>query len=119
MLRVVHIVSFFLAGLSRAHQNVIWITDEDEIAANDNRMRELTNLFGNISSHYLPHSMGHFRCGTMKSDDGSRQLEDLASIPDLVAGAKRLVYIIEPVAGSSALSLERIRFYGSNDSDWL
>ena len=26
------------------------------------------------------------RCGTTKSDDGSRQLEDLASIPDLVAG---------------------------------
>jgi hypothetical protein len=27
------------------------------------------------------------RCGTTKSDNASRQLEDLASIPDLVAGA--------------------------------
>jgi hypothetical protein len=87
MLRVVHLVGFFIAGLSRAGQDVLWITDEDEIAANDDRLRELTKLFGNVSSHYIPHNMGHFRCGTTKSDDGSRQLEDLASIPDLIAGA--------------------------------
>jgi hypothetical protein len=87
MLRVVHLVSFFLAGLSRSGQDVLWITDEDEIAANDDRLREVTNLFGNVSSHYLSQAMGHFRFGTTKSDDGSRQLEDLASIPDLVAGA--------------------------------
>jgi hypothetical protein len=87
MLRVVHLVSFFLAGLSRTGQNVLWITDEDEIVANDDRIREVTNFFGNVSSQYLSQPMGHFRFGTTKSDDGSRQLEDLASIPDLVAGA--------------------------------
>jgi hypothetical protein len=164
MLRVVHLVSFFVAGLSSAGQDVLWITDEDEIAANDDRLRELTNLFGNISSHYIPHNMGHFRCGTTKSDNGSRQLEDLASIPDLIAGAlsegvatlnrqgtmpshslfvfrpqniktkvveimnwfstdleplKRLVYMIDPVENSSSLSIKRIRFHGSNDSDWI
>jgi len=163
MLRVVHLVSFFLAGLSRAGQDVLWITDEDEIAANDDRLRQLTKLFGNVSGHYLSHNMGHFRCGTTKCDDRSRQLEDLASIPDLVAGAlsevlvtsneqgimpssslfvfgprnvqgktaeimnwfstdleplKRLVYVIEPVENSSKLSLKRVRFHGSNDSDW-
>ncbi len=31
--------------------------------------------------------MGNFRCGTTNSDNGSRDLEDLASIPDLVGGA--------------------------------
>lgn len=106
--------------------------------------------------------MGHFRCGTTKSDNGSRQLEDLASIPDLIAGAlseeivalnqqgimpsnslfvfrpqnikaktaeimnwfstdleplKRLVYVIDPVGDSSSLSIKRLRFHGSNDSD--
>lgn len=29
MLRVVHLVGFFIAGLSRAGQDVLWITDED------------------------------------------------------------------------------------------
>ncbi len=86
MLRVVHFVSFFIAGLSRAGQNILWITDEDDIAANEMRLRELAKILGNISSHYINHEMGHLRCGTTKSDDGSRQLEDLASIPDLVAG---------------------------------
>lgn len=86
MLRVVHFVSFFVAGFSNPHQNILWISDEDEIAANESRLRELTNIFGNVSSHYLNHDVGHIRCGTTKSDDGSRQLEDLASIPDLVAG---------------------------------
>src|SRR5207249_3520816 len=50
MLRIVHLVSFFIAGLSRAGQDVLWITDEDEIAANDDRLSELTKLFGNVSS---------------------------------------------------------------------
>ena len=86
MLRVVHFVSFFIAGFSRPNQNILWITDEDEIAANESRLRELTKIFGNISSHYLNHNVGHIRCGTTKSDNGSRQLEDWASIPDLVAG---------------------------------
>ncbi|WPP05926.1 hypothetical protein SIN04_09015 [Methylocella tundrae] len=31
--------------------------------------------------------MGHLRCGTTKSDDGSLALEDLGAIPDLAAGA--------------------------------
>lgn len=31
--------------------------------------------------------MGHLRCGTTKSDDGSLALEDLTALPDLVAGA--------------------------------
>ena len=86
MLRIVHFVSFFIAGLSRAGQNILWITDEDEIAANENRLRELTKIVGNVSSHYFNHDMGHLRCGTTKSDNGSCQLEDLASVPDFMAG---------------------------------
>ena len=86
MLRVIHFVSFFTSGFSRPGQNILWITDEDDIAANDSRLTELTRILSNVSSHYLNHNLGHLRCGTTKSDDGSRQLEDLASIPDLVAG---------------------------------
>jgi hypothetical protein len=87
LLRAVHLVSFFLAGLSRQDQDVLWITDEDDIAANPDRLGELTQILADVSSHYLGHNMRHLRCGTTSSDDGSRSIEDLTSIPDLVAGA--------------------------------
>lgn len=85
--RVVHLIAFLLSGLSRSGQNVFWFTDEDAIASNDLRIGQLTKLFGWISSEYLEHSLGHLRCGTTKSDDGSLLIEDTAAIPDLIAGA--------------------------------
>lgn len=87
LLRIVHFVSLFVAGLSRPHQNILWITDEDEIVPNEERLREAVNIFGNIISHYLKHDMGHLQWGTTKSDIGTQQLEDLVSVADLVAGS--------------------------------
>ena len=84
---VIHILIFLLAGLGAPMQNVLWFTDEDSIAANDNRLGELTQLLSWIGSNYLPFTMGHIRCGTSRSDDGTRQLEDYLAIPDLIAGA--------------------------------
>lgn len=86
-LRIVHLVSFLLAGVSSSGQDVLWFTDEDEIAANDARLTLLTKLFANISSHYLLHELRHLRCGTTKCDNGSNEIEDLTAIPDLAAGA--------------------------------
>lgn len=83
----VHFLSFLLAGLSFIGQDVFWFTDEDSIAANDQRVCELTQLFAWISSQYLTFNLGHCRCGTARCDDGSRQIEDLLAIPDLIAGA--------------------------------
>jgi hypothetical protein len=85
-LRIVHMLSFFLAGLTAPGQDVMWFTDQDEIAPNEQRLRQLVNLFANISSHYLAHDLGHLRIGTAMSDSGTRELEDLLAIPDLVAG---------------------------------
>lgn len=84
---IVHFLAFLLAGLARPGQNALWFTDEDSIAANDERVRELTNLFGWITSKYLTFDLGHCRCGTSRCDDGSKQIEDFLAIPDLVAGA--------------------------------
>jgi len=86
LLRVVHMISFFLAGLSREGQDVFWFTDEDDIAANRDRLTELTKVFAFVSSWYLRHDLRHLRCGTTRSDV-NRQLEDFAAVPDLVAGA--------------------------------
>ena len=86
-LRVVHLVSFFLGGLSAPGQDVLWITDEDDIVANETRLRQLVAVFARISSHYLPHNLRHLRIGTARSDTGRRDLEDLLAIADLAAGA--------------------------------
>jgi hypothetical protein len=87
LLRVLHLISLFIAGLSRPHQDVLWFTDEDDIVPNPSRLSEVSDVLGHISNHYLRHDMGNLRCGTTKCDDGSRLIEDLAAIPDLVAGA--------------------------------
>jgi len=87
LLRVVHLLSLLVAGLSRPGQDLLWITDEDEIAANEQRLTELVLGFSNVASHYLTHSLGHLRVGTTRSDTGSRDVEDFAAIPDLAAGA--------------------------------
>lgn len=86
-LRVIHFTAFFLAGLTSSGQDILYVTDQDEIAANDTRLCEFTKAFGNVLSYYLPHCLGHLRIGTTRKDDATHRLEDLASIPDLAAGA--------------------------------
>ncbi len=84
---ILHILGVLLGGLATRGQNVMWFTDEDSIAANDDRVRELTQLFVWICSQYLEFDLGHLRCGTSKCDDGTRQIEDYLAIPDMIAGA--------------------------------
>lgn len=96
-LRIVHIVSFIVAGVSNAGQDVLWFTDEDEIAETPDRLGLLTKLWGNVMSNYAVHGFGHLRCGTTGCDSGSNEIEDLAAIPDLVAGA--LADLLTPIAG--------------------
>lgn len=87
LFRVCHFASFFLAGLSREHQDVLWITDQDDIVANPIMHTEMVEAFGRISSHYLSHNLGHIRIATTASDTGKRDVEDFVSIADFAAGA--------------------------------
>lgn len=86
LLRIVQFCSFFVAGFSKPNQNVMWFTDQDEIAASDKGVIKLTDIWGKILGHYLNHNLCHIKCGTTKCDDGTLQIEDIASIPDLTAG---------------------------------
>ena len=76
-----------VACLSSSGQDVLWITDRDEIASNKEKLTEATNVVAHYMCHYLKHDMGNFRFGTTQSDNGTMELEDLASLPDLAAGA--------------------------------
>lgn len=87
LLRIVHFLSLFVAGLSRSGQDVLWITDEDDIVANIDRHQDLTTIFGQICSHYLKHNLRYLRVATTASDTGKRDVEDLVSIADLAADA--------------------------------
>ncbi|HJQ85414.1 MAG TPA: hypothetical protein VKA21_15110 [Candidatus Binatia bacterium] len=87
MLTAVNIVSVLIAGLSHPGQDIFWYSDEDDLAASPRRLCDLCNVFARVSSHYLQHSLRHFRFGTSKSDDGSKILEDLLAIPDIAAGS--------------------------------
>lgn len=87
MLRICHVLSLILAGLTRELQDVLWVTDQDEIAANVERHTLSTRAFGAISSHYLEHQLGHIRVATTASDPGDRTIEDFVAIADLAAGA--------------------------------
>ncbi|MGE3157736.1 MAG: hypothetical protein AB7E84_16980 [Xanthobacteraceae bacterium] len=86
LMRVLHLTGFLLSGLSCAHQDVLWVTDEDEIASNVDQLTHLTRLFAVIASNSISHQLGHLRCATTKSDDGSRAIEDLVAYCDLAAG---------------------------------
>lgn len=87
VLRIAHLGSYLIAGLSAPHQDVLWIVDQDQVAANDEQLTRLTKVVGTIGQNYLRHDAGHLRCATTRSDDGSLAIEDLAAIADLAAGA--------------------------------
>jgi hypothetical protein len=87
MFRVCHLLAVFIAGLSTSQQEIIWITDEDEIAANESRLQLLKQTFMKVSTMYLGATPQQVHCATTAFDNGSLQMEDLASLPDLAAGA--------------------------------
>jgi hypothetical protein len=83
-----NLIGFFLGGLAAPLQNVSWVSDDDNMAANAERQKQLLSLFARISSKYVPARLGHLRVGTTGMvDDTRRTFEDFVSIPDLIAGA--------------------------------
>ncbi len=100
MLRVTHLAALLVAGLSGERQTVVWITDQDDIVANEERLKLVTNTLARVSSHLLDHSLSHLRVGTTASDDGSKQLEDFNAIADLCAGA--VVDVLDDLASKGA-----------------
>jgi hypothetical protein len=85
-MRTVHFASLLLRGLSNQEQDLWWFTDQDEIVANEQRLRSFVSVMGNVASHYLPHTLRHMRIGTTALDSGRRDIEDFVAIPDFAAG---------------------------------
>lgn len=81
-----HLAGILVQGLRNDGQNLLWITDEDEIAPNPAKHAEATRVLGHLLTGYCTGPMGHFRFGTTASDPGDLHIEDLAAVPDLAAG---------------------------------
>jgi len=87
-LRAAFLIAIFLAGISAPGQNVVWVNDEDDIAANPTALAHLRHAFTSILNYNAAHSFGavHVQTtGTIASEH--LKSEDLAAIPDLIAGA--------------------------------
>ncbi|GAA0478659.1 hypothetical protein Aca07nite_74710 [Actinoplanes capillaceus] len=103
--RVGNMAGILFEGVRREGQNLIWITDEDEIAPNVHKHTESTKILVHYLSCYLSGNMGHFRFGTTASDTGDLLIEDLAAIPDLAAGCLgEILSMIAPHPASSSIA---------------
>lgn len=85
MLRVVHVVAFFVAGVISTGQEVRWITDHDAIVANETRFNEMAAVWKAVLSQYLTVAPRSVHCST--SFTSPLDVEDFVAIPDLIGGA--------------------------------
>lgn len=86
MFRKVQFTAILISIWSRPYGDVTWITDQDEIVANETRHDDALQATARFSSFYLSHPMRTFRLNTTGQDPGLRDFEDLCAIPDLAAG---------------------------------
>jgi hypothetical protein len=87
LFRILHFNSLLIAGLTYPGQHVLWITDQDDVVANETKHRQAIDAFSRTIGRYLEHDLGHVRVGTTASDSGTRDVEDFVAIADFAAGA--------------------------------
>jgi len=85
--RVAFFVSYFLSKVLRPRQEVLWISDEDPMFANDLKSADTASVASAWLSRFVNFELGSIGVCTTKVDEGDRFEEDLAAIPDMVAGA--------------------------------
>jgi len=90
LLRIANLFSMMVSCLSRSQQNIIWITDNDTIMANDEKQKQARSVVMHIINHYMKHPVSWTHFGT----PGDIASEDILAICDLACGA------INELAGS-------------------
>ena len=87
MARVAYFVSVLTGGLVRPKQNIIWISDDDDIFVNEDKKKDTARILSGYTSSFIRHELGNLYVGTTDLDIGDRLEEDFVAIPDLVGGA--------------------------------
>ena len=97
MFRSAHMLALCLSLWSRPWMDVTWITDQDEIVANDGRLDDAHQIAARLVSRYLTHRMGIFAMNSTAIDGKERAFEDFVAIADLAAG------MLSEIAGKLAV----------------
>ena len=85
-LRLRDFILLILNGLGRENQNVLWITDNDEIVANNLQLISATNILRETLYEHLDYTIGEFELRTLDVDSPDNCFEKLCSLSDLTAG---------------------------------
>lgn len=87
--RIQTFLAFLLAGLCRSDQRTYWLTDDDEIAANPERLAIAANMLQCFSKSHFAREICLGSVDTVNSMDAriAGDIKDIAAIPDLVGGA--------------------------------
>lgn len=107
MVRVAHLISLLIGGLSQPRQDIFWISDQDDMFANAARSSDVKKMVERFSSHYVSHPLGKLGLGTTAIDEADRIDEDLNAIPDLMSGAvaEVLTAVAKECGGSLSANL--------------
>ena len=85
--RAAHLYSLLVSTFSRPDQNVTWITDEDQIVANDDRLTDALILTAKLTGLYCGHKLGELAMNSTAADTEGTRFEDFVAFSDLAAGA--------------------------------
>jgi hypothetical protein len=87
LMRILNFGTFLVSGLCRIGQNLVWITDEDEIVPNESFQEDACRIASRWLHHYHMQEMGDLTLGVAGKFEDERRTEDLVSIVDLAGGA--------------------------------
>ena len=78
--------SLLVSALSKSEQDILWLIDQDDIAANEKKHNEAGHVIHHHISVYAPENYGLLAFLTTEADLDNRKIEDIVAIPDLVSG---------------------------------
>jgi len=87
LLLIATLGSILVSGLCDPAQDILWITDEDEIAPNPKQHDHAGHVIHHCISTYAPAHSGLLVFLTTEANVNDLMTEDVVAIPDLAAGA--------------------------------
>lgn len=88
MMRILHLIAYCCALLSKQGHKIFWMTDDDSIAPNKEKAKVMQQIFSNILEIYAPNKYNSVYVGRPFNNIHREQnICDLLSYPDLIAGS--------------------------------
>lgn len=86
-IRIIHFLSLLINGICAPGQDIYWITDDDEIIANDKILSKMSSIFSDIIRNYVDFQLGELVISPLShNEDPHKIIEEFCGIPDLAAG---------------------------------